>query len=58
MFTTRRTTTTARPDIIWTLPPRQAEPQLESEPEPADSETVKQAGVNNMDALIIGIVGG
>ncbi|XP_043199067.1 chaoptin-like, partial [Amphibalanus amphitrite] len=58
VFTTRRTTTTARPDIIWTLPPRQPEPELESEPAPADPETAKQAGVNNMDALIIGIVGG
>ncbi|XP_037089126.1 chaoptin-like [Pollicipes pollicipes] len=59
-FTTRRTTTTAQPDIIWTLPPRR--PAQETEPgaerDEAEADTAKQAGVNNMDALIIGIVGG
>jgi len=53
IFTTRRTTTTAQPDIIWTLPPAR-QPDLQTEVNAPETE----AEAKNMDALIIGIVGG
>ena len=54
IFTTSRTTTSSEPDIIWSVPPTEAPSKAEKESKGKE----KGAKMNNMDALIIGIVGG